>query len=190
MGRRIKHLKVVLRHKRYVFHECRKCGHPFLGLKHDLSKFSLAEFGPSALYFQGSRSPIKAEKEEKGYSYAWQHHHNHNPHHWQYWLDYDDEGKLITVKMPYKYVVELMCDWIGAGKAYNAKKWSFREPIDFYIRKLKERHLHPDTDLLVFLFCEIIEFYGMKAFYEAARNKALQEFYEKGNINQIKVRGV
>lgn len=182
-----KHLKVVMRHKKYVFHECCKCGIPFRGLKHDLSKFSLREFIPSTRHFQGNRSPIKAEKEERGYSLAWQHHMGHNPHHWQYWVDYADDGNLIPVKMPYKCVIELMCDWIGAGKAYNQTEWNELMPLVHYGKTLWERHMHPETDYLVFMFCMVIQYYGIKGFYEAARNKALKEIYEKGRIDYVTV---
>ena len=188
MGKRIKHLKVVMRHKKYVFHECRKCGIIFQGLKHDLSKFSFTEFGPSAHHFQGNRSPIKAEKEERGYSFAWQHHMGHNRHHWQYWIDYADDGSLITIKMPYKYVVEMACDWIGAGKAYNTVAWTESTPMDHYIKKSAERHLNRETDYLLFLFCSTIKNYGIDAFYELARNKAVKEFYEKGEIEKLELK--
>lgn len=120
----IKHFKTVCKHKAIVFHECRKCGLWWRGLVHDLSKFSPTEFGPSARYFQGNKSPIEAEKRAKGYSLAWQHHMGHNPHHWEYWIDYGKDGGIITVKIPFKYVVEMVCDWIGAGKVYSGENWT------------------------------------------------------------------
>jgi hypothetical protein len=78
----------------------------------DLSKYSLTEFKSSAEYFQGDRSPIEAEKECCGYSLAWQHHMGHNPHHWEYWIDYGENGEILARKMPWKYVIEMICDWI------------------------------------------------------------------------------
>lgn len=181
MANRWKHFKTVMRHKRYVFRECRHCGIGWQGFIHDLSKFSLVEFNSSAQYFQGTRSPIKAEKIEKGYSYAWQHHMGHNPHHWQYWLDYASDGHIITVKMPYKYVVEMVCDWIGAGKAYNRKgTWSTKAPLDHYRKQYRERHLHPDTDDLLKFFCLTIRYFGLEKFYKYARSKDLKQRYENG----------
>ncbi len=69
-----KHLKTICKHKAIVCLECIKCGLIWRGLMHDNSKFGLTEFLPSAKYFQGSRSPIDAEKEQCGYSLAWLHH--------------------------------------------------------------------------------------------------------------------
>ena len=123
MGNRWKHFKTICRHKAVVFRECMACGLLCQGLTHDLSKFSLIEFGSSAKYFQGDKSPIEAEKECCGYSLAWQHHMGHNPHHWEYWIDYGENGEIIAQKIPWKYVIEMICDWIGAGKVYGGEKW-------------------------------------------------------------------
>lgn len=180
MGNRMKHFVTVMRHKKYVFQECRHCGIGWQGLKHDLSKFSLTEFNSSAQYFQGNRSPIKAEKVKKGYSLAWQHHMGHNPHHWQYWIDYASNGSLILVKIPYKYVVEMVCDWIGAGKAYNKGKWSEDMPMRHYKKQYQERHLHRDTDKLLYIFCDYIQKRGLKDFYILAKSKPFRQEYESG----------
>ena len=48
-----KYLKAVLKHKWFVFIECRKLGIPWLGVIHDLSKFLPSEFIPYARYFYG-----------------------------------------------------------------------------------------------------------------------------------------
>ena len=111
-----KHLKTVSKHKKYVAQACFKSGLYWQGLTHDLSKFSPVEFSASARHFQGNRSPIDAEKETNGYSIAWQNHKAKNKHHWQYWTDFD-KGTVFAVTMPQKYVAEMLCDWIGAGKA-------------------------------------------------------------------------
>ena len=28
------------------------------------------------------------------------------------------------IEMPPKYLIEMLCDWVGAGKAYNKGKWT------------------------------------------------------------------
>lgn len=68
------HFKVITRHRWYVGLLCCKCGYPWRGITHDLSKYGIVEFFSSARYFQGDKSPISAEKEDLGYSIAWQHH--------------------------------------------------------------------------------------------------------------------
>ena len=165
----IKHFKTVCKHKAVVFHECRKCGLWWRGLVHDLSKFSPTEFVPSARYFQGNKSPIEAEKRVKGYSLAWQHHMGHNPHHWEYWIDYGKDGGIITVKIPFKYVVEMVCDWIGAGKVYSGENWTQDAPLDYYNRVRKGRYFHPETEALLLGFLKCIRDEGLEEFHKMAR---------------------
>lgn len=169
MNELIKHFKTVCKHKAVVFHECRKCGLWWRGLVHDLSKFSPTEFIPSARYFQGNKSPIEAEKRAKGYSPAWQHHMGHNPHHWEYWIDYDKNGGIIANKIPYVYVVEMVCDWIGAGKVYSGDDWTESAPLDYYNRVRKGRHFHPETETLLVRFLECVRDKGLDEFHKMAR---------------------
>ena len=140
-----KHFRTICRHKWYVFIECCKMGIVWQGIVHDLSKFGPAEFAPSARYFQGSRSPIEAEREAVGYSYAWRHHKGRNRHHWQWYVDNDgvDENgdiKWNPAPMPDKYVKEMYCDMVGAGKAYGGGSVK-----DYYLSKRHEWLLHPET---------------------------------------------
>lgn len=127
-----------------MFLACKDCGITWRGIKHDLSKLSRIEFTSSARHFQGDRSPIDAEKEANGYSLAWQHHKGCNSHHIQYWVDWKD-GEQVALKMPYDDMVELICDWIGAGKAYNSTEWTCSEPFDYWIKNKDRVLLHPDT---------------------------------------------
>ena len=54
-----------MRHKWYVMVECFKVGLYRQGIVHDLSKFSITEFMPSARYFQGDKSPTEKERIER-----------------------------------------------------------------------------------------------------------------------------
>lgn len=135
----IKHFLLVCKHKWYVGVECFKHGLYWQGIVHDLSKFSSTEFFTSARYFQGNRSPIGMEKLELGYSYAWINHKNKNKHHWEYWTDFKD-GKVIAAPMPTRYVMEMVCDMIGATKAYGGKS-----VLDYYNANKANWHLHPVT---------------------------------------------
>lgn len=136
MNKYQKHLITVLRHKRYVFQACRDCGVPWRGIKHDLSKFSITEFKEYAENYVDGRSPVDEAKRKYGYSAAWQHHMGRNTHHWQYWIDWTN-GKPVAVTMPYLDQVELLCDWIGAGKAYNKEAWTNNTPLEYY-NKVKD----------------------------------------------------
>lgn len=153
MGKYWKHFKTICKHKWYVMKYCFKCGFYWRGLTHDLSKFGITEFFSSAKYFQGTRSPIDAEKEKRGYSLAWQHHKGHNPHHWEYWIDNVGTKENTAIRIPYQYVIEMICDWLGAGIVYSGHKVKdnepYREPLEFYNKKKGERIFHPETQKLI-----------------------------------------
>lgn len=129
------HFKVIVKHKIEVGKVCFKFGLYWQGLTHDLSKFSITEFAPSARYFQGIGSPIDKEKEELGYSAAWLHHKAKNKHHQWYWMDWDSRQRPTPCQIPRKYVYEMIADWIGAGIVYGAranKIWDWGEPYEYY----------------------------------------------------------
>lgn len=144
MNKYFKHLSTIIRHKYFVMKECFKVGLFWQGIVHDLSKFGIAEFVSSARYFQGDKSPIEAEKSKMGYSLAWQHHMGRNKHHWQYWIDFE-QGKMVLVKMPAEYLIEMLCDWIGAGKAYNKGSWTPSTLVNWLDSNLPNMHLHTST---------------------------------------------
>lgn len=162
MGSRWRHFKTVCKHKHEVLKACWLCGITWQGIIHDLSKFSPVEFNSSAKYFQGTRSPIEAEKEELGYSAAWLHHKGHNKHHWEYWTDFNDDGSIKCCKIPYKYVVEMVCDWVGAGKVYSKEKWTQETPLEYYYKVRAGRHFHPDTEALLLAFLTVIAEEGLE----------------------------
>ena len=164
-----KHFKVVTKHKWYVFKECAACGIFWRGVLHDLSKFSPAEFVSSAKYFQGTRSPISAEKEELGYSYAWLHHKGHNKHHWEYWVDYDSEGKVVPAKIPAKYVVEMCCDWIGAGKAYTSEEWTPDSMWNYYWKVRPGRHFNLETEKVILELMSCLLEHGLDSFHKQCK---------------------
>lgn len=167
-----KHFKTITKHKWIVMKLCFKCGLIKQGLLHDLSKYGKTEFMPSAKYFQGTCSPIEAEKIDKGYSIAWQHHKGHNPHHWEYWID--NVGTTNDpIKIPYNYVVEMICDWVAAGIVYSNNKCDFDkpypEPYKYYKAHRSERVFHHDTELMLEHLLKIIEKEGVNSFCEATK---------------------
>lgn len=172
MNKVFKHLKTICKHKYYVFQECKACGILWQGIIHDLSKFSPQEFITSVKYYQGYRSPIDAEKEDIGYSKAWLHHKGHNKHHWEYWTDFDKLGNIIACDIPLKYVIEMVCDWIGASKAYmgDITEMALATAVYIYYEDHRVgRHFHPETEKTILEFLHIMETYGMKAFHDEAR---------------------
>ena len=141
----LKHLKLVLTHKKYVFKYSVMCGIPIQGILHDLSKFSPIEFFESAKYYSGTESPINVCKRENGYSKAWFHHKGRNKHHYEYWVDNLDHGGK-PIKMPYKYAVEMLCDYLGAGNAYFGEDFTYEKELEWWNNKISNPvMIHPHT---------------------------------------------
>ena len=132
------HLKTVTKHKYWVWYYMNKCGLKWgwRGLWHDMSKFSPTEFWESVKYYSGTRSPIDACKEEKGVSMAWMHHKGRNPHHYEYWMDNFDKGGEPK-EMPWRYKVEMICDYLAAGRAYMGKNFSYKAEYEWWLKKLE-----------------------------------------------------
>lgn len=173
MKKYIKHLVTISKHKWYVMKFCFKCGIYKRGLLHDLSKYGPTEFFSSARYFQGNSSPIDAEKIDKGYSLAWQHHKGHNPHHWEYWIDNVGTYANTPCKIPREYIVEMLCDWLGAGIVYSKQKPDYnkpyREPLDYYKCHIHERIFEKRTQDVIEVMLAIIADEGINVFCKYAK---------------------
>lgn len=126
-----RHFCLVCRHKWKVWVHCVRCGIPWRGLVHDLSKFSPTEFWESVRFYQGNRSPISACRRARGVSLAWLHHKGRNKHHIEYWHDADCE---VDPMMPYVYAVECVCDKLAATQTYNGKNYTQDKPLAHWLR--------------------------------------------------------
>ena len=145
------HFLTITHHKLVVMEGCFKVGLFKQGLLHDLSKYSWEEFKTGVKYYQGTRSPNAAEKEEKGYSSAWLHHKGRNKHHYEYWIDISvrkEEG-LVGNKMPLRYVAEMICDRIAACEVYKGKAYTSAAPLEYYEFTKKYITIHPETRALL-----------------------------------------
>jgi len=136
MKKEIKYLQYILKHKWYVLVECFKSGIYLNGLTHDMSKLSPNEFFPYANFFYGENNNYKhCTNSKHGYckpistgdsqfDLAWIEHCKKNKHHWQAWVTKNEKGeeKLLPIQEP--YLTEMICDWVGAGKAqgHNSPK--------------------------------------------------------------------
>lgn len=143
-----KHFKTITYHKYLVMKGCFKVGLYKQGLLHDLSKYSPGEFWIGVKYYQGTRSPNAAEREDIGYSTAWLHHKGRNRHHYEYWIDYggkDIPGSVAPVPMPVNYVVEMLMDRIAACKVYNGVKYTDKSPLEYYNLGKEKAPMHPKT---------------------------------------------
>lgn len=146
----IGHFKTITKHRHAVIKHCKKAGIFWQGLRHDLSKYSPAEFLAGARFYVGTRSPNELERDKYGYSSAWLHHKGRNRHHFEYWVDYNPATRKVgPVKMPLKYVVEMVCDRIAASKIYQGDAYSDRHPLEYFMRGKPNRMIHPETSDLV-----------------------------------------
>ena len=183
----LKHLKIVRTHRKYVRKACFKMGIPLYGLIHDLSKYSLTELS-ICKYYTGKKSPHQVAREELGYSPSWIHHYHTNKHHFQYWWDEDEEGKIIPMKMPYKYVIESFCDMLGASKAYNPEDWGPDLLLCYWDQKCKgKRIMHEDSVKLLDHFIRQIALDGEENFFEYYNGLKdwFKEKYETGDMELI-----
>lgn len=160
------HLKTIRKHRRVVRKWCFKMGIPLQGLLHDLSKYSLSELSIFR-YYTGTRSPHDTMRDKVGYSSSWFKHRNRNKHHPEYWTDSIE--RRTAVKMPYKYVIEMFCDFVGAGQAYN-KNWKPSDPYDYYIKNCRKRIIYKKTDELIEYLLIQLSVLGEKDFINWYKN--------------------
>ena len=141
------HFKTITHHKLLVMQYCFRVGLIRQGLMHDMSKYSPTEFRVGAKYYSGTRSPNAAEREELGYSTAWLHHKGRNKHHLEYWIDYAPNGDhaMAGMRMPEKYVAEMVCDRIAASKNYKGSRYTDAAAWEYYDRSRDHYILHPET---------------------------------------------
>ena len=166
------HFKKICKHKYYVGKYCWKIDLYWQGIVHDLSKFSPIEFFESVKYYQGNRSPIDACKEKKGYSKGWQHHKGRNPHQYEYWIDNLDHGGEALI-MPREYAFEMICDYIGAGKAYMGKNFTYAKEYQWWQeKKNKPLMMHP---VIIYFIEDVL--YALKEHSE-------EEIFKRGKMER------
>ena len=185
------HLKTIFTHKYWVFKYCCKCGIPIRGLLHDMSKFSPSELIPNLKYIEPGKSPINVAKEKDGYSKAWMHHKSHNPHHYEYWMDRFDNGCYVT-RMPFECMVECLCDYLAANRAYNPKeKKPYHSELEWWKKERKIKTMHPDNIrfldhvLMQLDACENKELYLGKIDSKTLSNMKIKNVFKKKNLKQI-----
>lgn len=137
-------LKTIIVHKHKVFKAMAKAGYPIKGLLHDMSKFSPTEFFELARGQGYGYSPVDVNKEVKGYCEAWQHHKGHNPHHWEHWVDRLSDGG-VGVKIPFRYMAEMFCDYMGAGQTYQGKDWTPQSAYKYWETLRVKSIFHPES---------------------------------------------
>lgn len=144
----IQHFKTITAHKLKVMELCFRIGLYKQGLLHDLSKYMPCEFMTGVRYYKGTISPNTAERDVKGYSLAWLHHKGRNKHHWEFWVDFTQEG-AVPSKMPVNYVLEMFCDRVAASMIYGGKKYHDGYAYDYYIKRCHAYIMHEESKALI-----------------------------------------
>ncbi len=178
----IGHFITITKHRHLVIKYCKKAGVLWQGLRHDLSKYSPTEFLPGIKYYTGQRSPNEGERAENGYSLAWIHHKGRNRHHFEYWTDYNPVSKLVEpVEMPMKYVAEMFCDRVAAGKIYNGDKYTDDSPLEYFMKAKHRRVIHPKTSDLLESLLVMLKDYGEDYTFEYLRRLVEKDKQNKRN---------
>jgi len=144
----IEFLKSLNEHIRYVIEAGRNIGVPEEQLKiHDDSKWTAAEFPAYAVNFKGGNLLVDAAKVSDDFTVAWLHHIHYNPHHWQHWIfpdGYSPKESSVengVVKMPNRFALEMIADWMGASKAYTGS-WDMK---DWLYKNMPKIRVHSET---------------------------------------------
>ena len=172
------HLSTINAHKAQVMKNCFRAGLYRQGLMHDLSKYSPVEFIKGVKYFQGDKSPNVAERLESGVSLAWLHHKGRNKHHFEYWTDYDvknPEGMMCGMKMPIKYLVEMVCDRIAACRVYLGDSYTDASPYNYYVNSKGALMIHPETGAELEQMLRVLKDQGEDAAFAYVRQRLQEE---------------
>ena len=177
------HFRTITHHKLLVMKFCFRVGLIRQGLAHDLSKYSPTEFWKGARYWQGNRSPNNAEREATGVSLSWLHHKGRNKHHYEYWVDYDKTAKtvLVGLRMPERYVAEMVMDRIAACKTYMGAAYTDRSPYEYYLKgKDKIWFIHEETNAQLEMLLKMLFERGEEATFRYIRTEFLPAARKNG----------
>ena len=171
------HFKTITHHRHLVRKGCFRVGLYRQGLTHDLSKYSPSEFLVGAKYYQGTRSPNNAEREDIGYSSAWLHHKGRNKHHYEYWIDYSlhaKPGGMLPCPMPDKYIAEMIMDRIAACKVYHKDAYTCKDPLLYYQSSQTPPPLHPKTKKMLEFLLHMLADRGEEETFRYIRTRILK----------------
>ena len=170
-----KHFKTITHHRRLVRQGCFRVGLYWQGLTHDLSKFSPTEFLPGAKYYQGTRSPNAAQREELGYSAAWMHHKGRNKHHYEYWTDLNIRTRRYeSFPMPRKYLVEMVMDRRAACMTYEGSSYTDGSALAYFEKSREHCIMHPQLQRELLYLLTMLRDEGEEKTFRYLREEVLK----------------
>ena len=113
---------------------------------------------------------------------AWLHHKGRNKHHYEYWTDNMDNGGE-PLQMPFKYALEMVCDYLGAGHAYSGKNFTLQGELKWWENKKSNPiAMHENTfafvDKMMYTIAEENSF-------DAIRKERALKIYNETKIKQF-----
>lgn len=81
-----------------------------------------------------------ADRPDPAFELAWLRHQHRHDHHWQWWILREDNGGSHCLPMLPAARTEMLCDWIGAGRAQGAGLVG-----DWWAENKHKMQLHQDT---------------------------------------------
>lgn len=169
------HFVTITKHRILVMKGCFRIGLYWQGLTHDLSKYSPTEFWQGAKYYQGTRSPNAAEREDKGYSEAWMHHKGRNRHHYEYWTDMNMTTRNYeAVPMPRKYLAEMVMDRRAACMTYQGKAYTDGSALAYFLKSRERSLMHPQTSRELEYILTMLKEQGEEETFAFLRNVVLK----------------
>ena len=170
-----KHFKTITKHRLIDMAGCFRVGLVWQGQDLGLSKYSPTEFLMGAKYYQGTRSPNTAEREEKGYSQAWLRHKGRNRHHYEYWTDMNRVTRNYEPgPMPRKYLVEMVMDRRAACITYQGDAYTDASALNYFMGSRERELMHPQTRQELEYVLTMLRDRGERQTFDYLRNEVLR----------------
>lgn len=180
------YFKYVMEHKKNVWKVCKSKKIYKHGLLHDMSKLTLSEFKPYALYFYKDKELYREQFET-----AWHTHYKKNPHHWEHWVGEDN----VPVDIPILYIAEMIADWEAMSIKFGDT------PQAYYMQNYYKFNLSYTTRLwaeyMLGINLSVVQNYGHTLedffmnmgteWYKAWREKENEWLHEKYGVDLLNV---
>ena len=137
----LSNLAYLLRHKWYVFAECRKLRVPlWITIVHDWDKLLPDVWFPYVYAHAPAANETQHTQRRAAFAQAKMIHQHRNKHHWQFWVFITDCGEFQCLPIPDIYRRELLADWRGAGQSMGKP-----DLLGWYTACRETMLFHPET---------------------------------------------
>ena len=109
------------------------------------------------------------------------HHKGRNKHHDSYWVDLSAPQAAPVI--PYKYVIEMLCDKLSASITYNGKDWTNSSEYDYWQIEKTRIILNPKVENFLSAVITEIKDNGID---KVLTKKHLKEQYKKYCIDDTR----